>query len=112
MSKVKSPMRGVAVTLQDAATSGSGLVIAIPPSFANHEIIIKGSAGVSAGAVQPEVASSADYAGDWAALGGGPITVLDDGEVLYSFVGLYSFLKVRISTPIVDGTVTVTYKGN
>lgn len=106
-----SPMRGVPLLLQDAQTTGNGLVIAIPPSYDYHSIIIQGSSGVASGAVQLESAAAPDYAGTWAPVGGGPITVVADTEAAIDFEGTFIFLRARISTDIVGGTVTVTYKG-
>jgi len=107
-------MRGVPVTLQSAATTGNGTVLAIPANFNNHKIIIKGATGVTSGAIQPETADAYDYAGTWAPIGGGPITVAA-AELEYSWIGIMKFLRVRISTDVAGGagpSVTVTYVGN
>lgn len=110
----KSAMRGVPVTLQDAATTGNGTVIAIPDSFRNHKLTIKGVATVSAGAIQPETANAPDYSGTWAQVGGGPITVVSGAEIVYTWTGLIQFLRARISTTITGsgGSVTVEYEGS
>lgn len=107
-----SPMRGVAVVLQDAASADEapGTVIAIPESFKRHTLYIKGSTGTASGAVQPESADEFDYAGTWAPVGGSPVTVVD-GEVIVNFEGVFKFFRCRISTVIGGGTVTVTYVG-
>lgn len=114
MTIAQSAMRGVPVTLQSAASAlnAAGLVIAIPDSFKHHNIIIKGSSGVASGAVQPETADSFDYAGTWAPIGGGPITVVADTESVVSFEGIFRFIRVRVSTVLAGGTVTVTYQGS
>ena len=109
---ITSAMRGVPVVLQDAQTAGSGLVIAIPDSFKHHKLYIKGIPTVSAGAVQPESSSDPTYAGTWGEVGGGSITVIDATEQQIDFEGVFKFLRVRISTNIVGGTVTVTYVGS
>lgn len=111
MAFQKSAMKGVKFSLQSAATTGNGTVAAIPPSFKQHKIYIKGSAGVSAGAVQIEAASVNDYSGTWGQIGGGPITVTADVENQIDFSGQYRFIRARISTTVVDGTVTVDYEG-
>lgn len=114
MAQLKSAMSGVPVTLQDAVSAtGRGTVIAIPDSFKHHKIIIKTSAGVVSGAIQPETADTYDYAGTWAPIGGGPITVpAASSEVEYTFEGVYRFFAARISTVIGGGTVTVIYVGS
>lgn len=112
---IKSAMRGVPVTLIDglAALNSEG-AIAIPNSFHQHKINIKVSAGVNAGAVQPETADNAEYAGTWNPLGGGAIDVSGSAssELEYNFEGVYSAFRARISTLVVGGTVTVTYIGS
>ena len=109
-----SPLRGVAMTLLDAASAlnASGFTIAIPDSFKYHKLYIIGSAGVASGAVQPESADASDYAGTWAQIGGGPITVVASTELQVDFVGVYQFIRVRISTVLAGGTVTVKYEGS
>lgn len=112
MTVYKSPMSGVPMTLQSAATTGNGTAIAIPSSFRRHKLTIVCSAGVSAGAIQPETAKDASYAGTWAPLGGGPITVPAASTAFeYTFEGIFAAFRARISTTVADGTVTVTYEG-
>lgn len=112
MTYYKSPLAGIPITLQDAATAtGRGLAIAIPKSFRRHKFTIRGNGAVGAGAIQFESASAVDYAGTWNPLGGGPVTVLAASELEYEFEGVYSALQARISTTVTVGTVTVTYVG-
>jgi hypothetical protein len=106
-----SAMRGVPVTLQNAAVSGNGTVIAIPNTFQEHRFMLVGSAGIAAGAVQPEAASSPTFAGTWQAIGA-PVTVPASTELDVSFEGIFAFVRCRISTPFVAGTVTVSYIGS
>lgn len=108
----KSAMKGVPFTLQNAQTTGNGLVIAIPNSFRYHQIVIKGNGAVGAGAIQVECADDPAYAGTWAPLGGGPVTVVANAEVVVNLTGIISFLRARISTNITVGTVTVSYIGS
>lgn len=110
---VFSPMRGVPVTLQAAASvdETAGLVLAIPASFVHHKIYIIGGTGVSSGAVQAESANTSDYAGTWAQIGGGPISVVADTVLQLDFIGVYNFIRCRVSTTIGGGTVTVKYEG-
>lgn len=113
MAYQKSATRGTPVTLQPAlTTTGNGTVIAIPDSFTRHRIIIKGSAGIASGAIQPESADDPTYAGTWGQIGGGPITAVASTEITVDFTGVYSFIRARVSTDIVGGTVTVTYEGS
>jgi hypothetical protein len=109
----KAAMRGTLVTLQDAQTAlGAGLVIAIPDSFKNHTIYIIGNGAVGAGAVQIETTDDGTFSGTWAPIGGGPVTVVANAEVIITFIGVYKFLRVRISTVVTVGTVTVKYVGS
>lgn len=115
MTTYQSAMRGVPVTLQNAASADEapGLALAIPDSFKHHTIIIQTSAGVASGAVQPESADNPAYAGVWAPVGGGPITVpAASSESIYNFEGVFKALRCRISTIIGGGTVTVIYVGS
>jgi hypothetical protein len=108
-----SPTRGVPVVLHTAgAAAAPGIVLAIPSSFRYHQIIIKGSAGVASGAIQPESADAADYAGTWAQVAGGPVTVLASTELVVNFIGTLRFFRARISTLIGSGTVDVSYVGS
>lgn len=111
MSVTAAP-RGTLVNLQTVATTGNGLVLAIPASFKRHTVTIQGSAGVGAGAVQLESADSYNYAGTWNPVGGGPVTVAATTEKVINFEGTYLFIRARISSDITGGTVTVTYIGN
>src|SRR5665213_2976339 len=96
---VTAASRGVPIVLQDAQTTGNGLVIAIPATFNRHRVYVKGHSTISAGAIQPESASAFDYAGTWAPLGS-PITVRDGTELVYEFEGPIPFFRARISTDI------------
>lgn len=111
MANVPSATRGVPVTLQDDATTGNGKVIAIPSSFRDHLILIRGSAGIGAGKVKVEIADSFDYAGTWA-LQGSEQTLVASTELAVAITGIIRFLRARISTNVTGGTVTVTYVGN
>jgi hypothetical protein len=106
-----SATRGVPYTLQSGATTGNGLVIAIPNTFHRHKISITTSAGISAGAVQIEASDNPSFAGTWAPVGGGPITLGANAHQSIDFEGVFSFIRVRVSTNVVGGTVTVTYEG-
>ena len=110
MTIYKTAMSGIPVTLQEEATTGNGIAIAIPSSFRKHALYIRGLDAPSAGAVWPETADSpADSV--WAKIPASAITVID-GEVVYNFEGIYLALRARISTNIVSGSVTVEYIGS
>lgn len=111
MTIYNSPLRGVPFTLQNAASTGNGTVMAVPAHMQLHTINIKGSSGVASGAIQIESADTPDYAGTWSPLGGGPITVVASSEFDINFTGTFRFIRARISTTIGSGTVTVTYIG-
>jgi hypothetical protein len=113
MTTPVAAMSGVPVDLITALTTGSG-IIAVPPSFRNHTIIIKTAAAVTSGAVQLETANEYDYSGTWAQVGGGPVTVVAATDLVINEAGVFNFLRARISTTIAGGgapSVTVTYEG-
>lgn len=111
---VQSAMRGVPFVLQSLATAlnAAGNVIAIPKSFVHHTITIKGNGTATLGAIQIESANAPDYAGTWGQIGGGPITILTDTELIINFEGIFEFIRARVSAAVTGGgTVTVTYMG-
>lgn len=109
-----APLKGVPVVLHAAGSSGAarGKVLAIPDSFRRHKITIIGSAGISAGAIQPETAETYNYSGTWAPIGGGPVLASASSSLIIEFEGIYRFLAARISTAIGSGTVEVIYEGS
>lgn len=107
----KSASRGVPVTLHSAATTGNGTVVVIPNSFKDHEVNLKGSAGISAGKVQVETADAPDYAGTWAVVGSEQ-TLIASTELRVSFSGIYRFIRARISTTVSNGTLDASYIGS
>lgn len=107
----KSSMKGVPTTLQSAATTGNGTALAVNNNR-NHTIMIQGSAGVATGAVQFEASNDPSFTGTWAALGGAPVTVVANAVLTVAVVGVYEFIRARISTAITGGTVTVDYIGS
>lgn len=116
MSITQSATKGIPVTLQSVATSGNGTTIAIPTPFRNHKLIVKGSGTIGAGAIQPETADSPTYSSTWAPVGGGPVDITGlsgGGEYSIDFIGIYQFIRARISTDVTGGgSVTVTYVGS
>ena len=105
--------RGVQYALQTAATTGNGNIVAPPSSIRNHTIFLKGNATVSAGAVQIESADAEDYSGTWAAIGGGPVTLVSGAELVVTFSGIYPFIRCRISTTVTGsgGSLDANYVG-
>ena len=92
-------------TLQRDAVSGAGEVMdcTVARGFTFH---VTGSAGVTGGAVLLETAPDPAFAGTWAPVGA-PVAVVP-GDTVVTVDGLFAFLRVRITQPIVGGTVTVT----
>ena len=107
-------MSSVPFKQQDAAATGNGTVLAVPPSFRNHTWIITGASGVNAGAIQIESSNDPADAGTWAPLTASPTTVVASADVIVQVVGLLNFVRARISTTISGGgspSVTVQYTG-
>ena len=107
-------MSGVPYVMQNGTTTGNGDTIALPPSFRNHTFIITGAAGVSAGAIQIEASNSPLDANVWGPVVAAPITVVAGQDTIIEVVGLFNFIRARISTTISGGgapSVTVTYEG-
>lgn len=107
-------MSGVPYPLQNGTTTGNGDTIACPPSFRNHTFIISAPAGVNAGAVQLESSNSPLDANTWGLLTPTPIAVVASTDIIVEVVGLFNFIRARISTTISGGSapsVTVMYNG-
>jgi len=92
------------ITSLDAATSGTGLTLPCHDSK-QLRFYVRFSAGVSAGAVAIETSSSTTFAGTPAAIAS--YTGADDTEYSDVEPGPLFFVRARITTPIVGGTVTV-----
>ena len=65
------------------------------------------SAGVSAGVITIEGAMDALYAGTWASLGTIPWVAASSVGAPLRLIGSFPFIRARISTNIVGGTVDV-----
>jgi hypothetical protein len=109
-------MSGVPYKLQDATTTGNGNVVAPPPSFRNHTLLVSVPAGVTAGSIQPEYSNDDADTKTWAPIGGGPVTVpAASSNLVIEFTGLYRFIRARIVTTVSGGgapSVTVEYNGS
>src|SRR5882762_5725746 len=106
-------MSGVPYKMQDAKATGNGDIVACPPSFRNHNFIITGASGVTAGAITLETSNDPADAGTWAPLASA-ITVVASTDILAAYTGLINFVRARISTTISGGgapSVTVQYEG-
>jgi hypothetical protein len=116
MATIAAAMSGVPFALQAAATTGNGNVLAIPPSFRNHSFLVKGSSGVSSGAVTIETANDPADTNTWAAIDpiesvANPVTVVASADLMINYSGILNFVRARISTTVVGGTVSVDYEG-
>lgn len=107
---IRVPNKGEKFTLQDAQTTGNGNVAATPPVYVHHTIFIVGGAGVSAGAVTVESAHDPEYTGTWKTEIAA-VTVVAGAVLTVKLVGAYVAIRARISTTVVDGTVTCIYVG-
>lgn len=109
----KAAMPGVPFNLQDTVSAtGGGTPVCPLHTMRQHQVLIKSGAGVASGAVQIECTEDPSYAGTWAPIGGGPITVpAASTELAYNFDGIYKAIRGRISTIIGGGTIDVIYTG-
>lgn len=97
----------VKTTLLSAVSAGTTSATIDGPINGNSiSIIIETSAGVSSGVVTVEEASSASYAGTWSVISAVSTTAASTTTVVH-VGGLFGAVRVRISTAIVGGTVTV-----
>jgi len=98
--------------LQSAASAtGNGTAINTGGRGSEHTVEVQWSTSVSAGAVTVETAPYKAYAGTWT-----PVHVLTyaSGSPKVESVqwsGLEGAIRARISTTVVGGTVTATYRG-
>ncbi|HKQ90165.1 MAG TPA: hypothetical protein VJZ77_05755 [Blastocatellia bacterium] len=94
----------------DAVTAGTGKAISFQDYDSVHWLI-EGSAGVGAGAVVIESASSPTYAGTWKLIAG-PTTVVASAQIGdKSDFPPGHFVRARVSTTVTGGTVTVYLNG-
>jgi hypothetical protein len=90
-----------------AATTGAGTPLACNTAKQiTWEVVWE--AGASAGQVVVESASVVDYAGTWAELGVHDFK--DDGADAGTWPVPGGFVRARVSTDVVDGTVSVSAK--
>lgn len=98
------------ISAQSAA--GTTGYVPLPSKAENIVVYIESSAGVSSGAVTIEEAAYADYPGTWDAIGSA-INAPSASTVVATHIaiGAYGAIRVRISTVIGGGTVTVRVIG-
>lgn len=103
-----SVLRKSSHTLLDAETALDTVSDVLLNEGHDREIsgYVIGNGAVSAGAVQFETAHDPAYTGTWAPLDGA-ITVLADAQTFFQLTGHFRAFRVRISTAVVGGTVTV-----
>jgi hypothetical protein len=71
-------------------------------------IYVETSAGVGAGTVIIEEASSDSFAGTWSQIGTISTTIANQSTATHVVVSIYGAIRVRISATVTGGTVTVT----
>jgi len=97
----------VVTTLCSAITTGTCGTIHGPLNGKNVTIYLETSAGVSAGTVVIEEASSDAFAGTWSSIQSFGTTTANASTGIH-IPGLFGAARVRISSNIVGGTLTVT----
>ncbi len=98
------------VTLQNAVTTGDGVVQKVFGASEDSAFYIIWSAGVTAGAVQLESAQTKGYTGTWAPLGSA-LNFKNDATDLVQLAGPLLFVRARVSDTVVGGTLTVVLVG-
>ena len=98
------------VALQNAQTTGDGLVQKVFGASRDSAFYIEWSAGVTAGGVQLETARTKTYSGTWAPLGAENTFKTDTTDII-QLAGPFLFVRARISDTVLGGTVTVVLVG-
>tara|TARA_Y100000310_G_C20676415_1_gene813336 strand:+ start:1390 stop:2766 length:1377 start_codon:yes stop_codon:yes gene_type:complete len=94
--------------IQSAVTTGNGTEV-VADAESNLVFCVVWSAGVSAGVVTLEEAATTGYSGTWSSIT--TSTFAANTTECIHLAGTYMFLRARVSTTVVDGTVTVQVKG-
>lgn len=88
--------------MQTAATTGTGPAVAL--NHAQRSVVyLKGSAGISAGAVQVETADTPDYAGTWTPEST-PVTVTASALFQVDINRPVGAVRTRVTTNFTGGT--------
>lgn len=95
------------ILMQNAQTTGNGDTVDAKCGYVNTTIYVSWNGATSAGAVVIETADSATPVG-WALLA--TVTYNDGKPSVVHFVGPLNFVRARISTTVVGGTVTVSLR--
>jgi hypothetical protein len=95
----------VSTNLIENLTTGVGAPIDVR-GISPISLYVRGNGAVSAGAVTLETAHDVAYAGTWAVVGAAQ-TVPSNGQLLFSTAVALAAIRVRVSTNVVGGTVTV-----
>lgn len=106
-----STLQEQVLTAQSALDTASA---AVPTQgFNNFQLMVKFGAGTSAGAVVLEAADTAGYTGTWMAVGAAvPWSAVNKIESIAVVNRVLPFVRARISTAIVGGTVDVVLVAN
>ena len=112
MADPVAAVSGVAIVQQNAATTGNGVVLALPPSLRYHTWIIRGTGTVTTGKIKIETANDPADAGTWALIGS-EVTILSDVNLMVTAVGVFPFVRARFSADVTGagGKATVQYLG-
>lgn len=96
--------------LQSAATTGNGTVLDMNNVAKESIFVVTWGAGTSAGVITLEMSDDATYTGTWA-----PMAVVTwvsaSTKIGVSVTGSLRYVRARISTTVVGGTVGVTVSG-
>ncbi len=91
--------------LQDAQTTGNGDAADLSEGWARIVIYVTWSAGVTAGVVSFETASSTTYTGTWSSHATVTFSTADTEDTIQT-EGVFRAVRTRITTNVTGGTVT------
>ncbi len=96
-------------------TAATALGAGDPIDLNNHSreiaFYITGDGAVSGGVVTLETSDDPTYTGTWAIIGS-PVTVTANAKQIVQATGCFRYVRARVSTIIVGGTVTVRLAAN
>jgi hypothetical protein len=94
-------------TMLNAVTTGTGTVIGpgYMPRCRESAVYINWSSGVSAGAVVVETAHDPNYTGTWATLSTVNWTAASKEDIV-QITGIHAAIRTRVSSTIMNGTVS------
>lgn len=97
-------------TFLDAVTTGNASTVDRRDS-SNWVFFVEWSSGTSAGVVTIEEASSDTYTDTWSTLATVTWAAASETEAVHLSESIWGALRVRVSTTVVGGTVTVKGRG-